>query len=364
MKCFYFQEKFSNGSENNAASKGIYDVDLILEDILGNQIINQSNVSSIEVEGQGKLRKAIYYFKPQNFKLMWNLLKLHGQNIIIQYPFYKGKMFDSFDSILRKLMLRNRVFLIVHDIDSLRSEEQSLIAQNNAVKSEVELLNKADSIILHNQSMYDVLSKNGLNVPHIIKIEVFDYLIGPDKISLDIKRELSKNIVFAGNLSKSQFISKLPELNRHNITIQMYGPFFPESLNSCPFIHYNGNLDAEEIVFKLKGSFGLVWDGPSLDTCEGQYGNYMKYNNPFKVSMYIAAQLPIIIWKGAAIADFIQKNNIGITVDSLEDIEPKINALTEESYEIMLKNIRELSYKVRQGEFMETAMKNLIRIYE
>ena len=34
-----------------------------------------------------------------------------------------------------------------------------------------------------------------------------------------------------------------------------------------------------------------MWDGPSPDTCAGVYGAYLRYNNPHKTSLYLAAGL-------------------------------------------------------------------------
>ena len=35
-------------------------------------------------------------------------------------------------------------------------------------------------------------------------------------------------------------------------------------------------------TYKMEGSFGLVWDGTSKDTCIGGFGEYLKFNNPHK----------------------------------------------------------------------------------
>ena len=120
------------------------------------------------------------------------------------------------------------------------------------------------------------------------------------------------------------------------------------------------NLDAEDIVFNLAGSFGLVWDGSSITSCKGRYGEYLRYNNPFKASMYIAAQIPLIVWRQSAIAEFVLKHNIGIAVDSLEEIEKIFDTMTEPQYNRMYKNIVDLSYKVRSGYFTYNAIKRLM----
>ena len=82
----------------------------------------------------------------------------------------------------------------------------------------------------------------------------------------------------------------------------------------------------------------------------------MKYNNPHKLSLYIAAGIPVIVWKQAAVAKFVQDHNIGLTVNSLKEISDKIDKLTKEEYESFLLNIRELQIKVCGGYFTNKAL--------
>ena len=69
-----------------------------------------------------------------------------------------------------------------------------------------------------------------------------------------------------------------------------------------------------QIIFLLNlfGSFGLVWDGMSSETCKGSFGEYLRINNPHKTSLYLASGIPVIIWSKAALAEFIEKNKCGI----------------------------------------------------
>ena len=57
-------------------------------------------------------------------------------------------------------------------------------------------------------------------------------------------------------------------------------------------------------------NFGLVWDGTSLDGCNGRYGEYLKFNNPHKTSLYLSCGIPVIIWKEAALADFVEEHKV------------------------------------------------------
>lgn len=79
--------------------------------------------------------------------------------------------------------------------------------------------------------------------------------------------------------------------------------------------------------------------GTDIYSCNGAYGNYLKYNNPHKVSLYIISNLPIIAWSKSAMAEFIQKNNIGILVNDLKEIPEKLKELSNEDYKKILENV-------------------------
>ena len=100
----------------------------------------------------------------------------------------------------------------------------------------------------------------------------------------------------------------------------LYGINYDEQNITSLNVEYKGAFLPNEIPSKLEGSFGLVWDGDSTDGCNGASGDYIRYNNPHKLSLYISSCLPVIVWSQAAIADFVRQHNIGFCVDKLIDI--------------------------------------------
>ena len=115
----------------------------------------------------------------------------------------------------------------------------------------------------------------------------------------------------------------------------------------------------EELPQKIERGFGLVWDGEELDCCSGKFGEYLKYNNPHKLSLYIAAGIPVIVWSKAAVKDFVEREKIGFVVDSVLNIEEQIVNLSDYEYCIMRENAKRLGIKVRQGYFTKRALTKL-----
>ena len=75
-----------------------------------------------------------------------------------------------------------------------------------------------------------------------------------------------------------------------------------------------------------------------------------------KFSLYLAAGIPVIIWGEAALAGFVKRYNVGITINDLYEIDEKVKALSNKDYEEMKKNIAPFSEAVRNGAFMKKAI--------
>lgn len=342
-KIIYIGEKPIDN--NHAGNKARVDIDKIFEH---RYITSLRNLISIEFKNV--FEKVIYVLDINNWNEIITLRMTKHQNIFLQYPsYYNFLLKDAVYSLIEN----NNCVLVVHDVDSLRAYGKDAISQ------EIDKFNKCKAVIVHNLCMKTALSKYGCNVP-MINLNLFDYLLNdvPQNIFY-----LSKVVAFAGNLGKSEFIRNA-DFGNLGIKFNFYGPNFDRNIVVHRNVEYKGSFKPDEIPYKLEGSFGLIWDGNSIETCTGGVGEYMKYNNPHKLSLYIAAGLPVIVWKEAATAEFVEENNIGFTVSSLNEIESKIDGLSNEVYSLYLKNIRQLQEKVCSGYFTNKALDEAEKCFE
>ena len=144
----------------------------------------------------------------------------------------------------------------------------------------------------------------------IVELDIFDYLLD-SKIKINELFDMNE-VFFAGNLAKSEFLGELSKIGK--VKFNLYGLEFDglEKIKSQTNVEYKGSFMPEELISNLEGGWGLVWDGNSIETCSGLSGEYLKYNNPHKVSMCIVSERPVIIWNKAAMADYIVNNGLGI----------------------------------------------------
>lgn len=227
---------------------------------------------------------------------------------------------------------KNKVVVIIHDINSLRE---------NLELSSLKMIEKADFLIVHTENMKNLVSEVYPN-KRIFTLGCFDYLLDEKKINL--KSQVDDKILFAGNLGKSYFLKDV------DIDMNLYGIGFDEKLFSKK-LEYKGCFHPSVLPSNLNGKWGLVWDGTSTETCDGMLGEYLKFIAPHKFSLYIACEIPVIVWNKSAMADYVVSNQIGICVEDLkEDLYRKISSI---NYEDILTNVKQLAKIIRVGKHLE-----------
>lgn len=270
--------------------------------------------------------------------------------IVFQYPIYSVFLTKKFVKAIRKYTHAKLVF-IVHDVEALRG----YFEDPKFYKNEIDIFNSTDGMIVHNRKMREWLVDNGVQVP-MVELGIFDY-INPQPIVKSA--EFNKSLCFAGNLveKKAGFIQNLPWVKVH---INVFGPNPLGNYPSC--VNYCGVYPSDELPLYMKENFGLIWDGNSIRSCEGIYGQYMQYNAPHKTSLYLSSGMPIIVWKKAAVAEFIEKGKLGITVEDLSKLDGVLESLTQEDYTEMKNNALAIAQKLREGFYITTAMSKVHKV--
>ena len=99
----------------------------------------------------------------------------------------------------------------------------------------------------------------------------------------------------------------------------------------------------------------------STDACTGLYGRYLALNNPHKLSLYLTAGLPVAVWSGSAMAEFVRRSGVGLAVNSLEELGDALRAVTPEDYEEMALQAAGIGDRLRRGEYLAAALTQLER---
>lgn len=353
MKYYVEETLLDEKDVKTAGGKAREDVATILDKAGYKKLAVKAGV--IERGNLKLLYRLIYHYK---LKKVWQQTFTglsEGDEVIIQFPLLSHTLF--FSQVIKDLRKRRiKVIFLIHDLESLRWSQLEKMPFKSKIRLNIEeksVLEKADKIVSHNSKMSYYLQRYSIRNVIVIPLEIFDYLIpsfDTQRVSDTISYKMP--VIIAGNLSKHKagYIYHLPE----NVEFNLYGIGYEESKSVNNY--YHGSFLPNDLPFVLQGSFGLVWDGPSPDSCTGAYGEYLRVNNPHKTSLYLASGIPVVIWGEAAMADFVRKNHCGIVVSTLKELGTTMDSISEENYAVMKRNAEKIGSQLRKGYFTKKAL--------
>lgn len=236
-----------------------------------------------------------------------------------------------FHGLFYRVMLRKDVplYFIMIDLTKARDKRYS-------DELEKKLCKKARGIIVQTPQMKEAMlnddyiseDKQTILISHFWPILTKEQAVGTSSFGT--------TIAFSGSLFKAPFAAQLADLDKRlSFTIDP-----------------NFRMITED--------WGLVWDGNSTDTCDGRFGQYMKMVYPYKASLYLASNRPIIVWDKCAIAKQVKENHLGVVVSDLHNIYDAISSVDEEEKELIRLNVAKWCTIIRNGTERIDMMKQML----
>ena len=351
MKYFLKEEFLKDSGARNAGNKARNDV----EEIVKREGYHPLMLTVDDWYQMGTLKAQQH--KAKALAQAFSQLK-SGDQLLIQFPMLHHSFFTT--RLVRKIQRRGvKVYFIIHDLEALRYANLDTVPLKHKIRvhlQESSLLKIADGIIAHNPIMKSVLVDKGIAENKTVSLGIFDYLIP----NFQEKTGQTKNlpIIVAGNLAqeKAGYLYQLPARPAYNL----YGVGFDES-RALANETYFGSFLPDELPAVLEGGFGLVWDGDSAETCSGVFGEYLRYNNSHKASLYLASGFPLVIWKQSALSHFVLENGCGIAVESLHDLSQAIEQLDDKDFQDLLVNAKRIGQKIRNGSYLTNALNKIVK---
>lgn len=257
-----------------------------------------------------------------------------GDTLLIQYPVKK-----YYRLICRWTRFRGaRSITLIHDLGSFRRKRLT-------EEVEIRKLQLSDAVIAPNRSTKEWLAARGLSIP-IAEQTAWDYLSDAKPQTAACPRN---SCIFVGHLKESRngFLYLFPD----TLDIHLYGTGAPKTTPG--HIHIHGFATPDSIISDGEGRYGLIWYDQTLaHDNSGFIGEWIKYCNPHKLGLYMLAGKPVIIWKNAGAAPFVEREGIGLAVDSLENLDKILDGISEERYNEMVANTRRVASQMQKGHFM------------
>ena len=277
--------------------------------------------------------------------ILWTLRK--GDVLFLQYPM---KKFYYMACLLAQAK-GARVVTVIHDLGAFRRHKLTPEGENSR-------LSKTDFLIVHNPTMRDYLLEHGYK-GGIHCLQIFDYLSENQPVDYATP-DTPWRIVYAGNLARwrNEFLYHLEPI-MHDWQMDLYGKGFdstqmPTAKSQEPSaLKYHGFIASDDFIAQAKADFGLVWDGDSVEECTGDWGEYLRINDPHKTSFYLRAGIPVIVWSQAAMAPFIEEQGVGIAVNGLQQIGERLASLSAADYQQMRQNAQAMGRQLAEGYYIK-----------
>ena len=235
--------------------------------------------------------------------------------VLFQYPFSSNveKIFNSCCT------LNLKTILVVHQVEDLNEMIQ---------------LNQASRLIVMSHDLKTKLIEQGCYCQLLVR-EHLDYLINQELVV----PTFSKNVIL---VEDDEILDDWND--NHSFTLNVYGK---KTVQERTHLIYKGEFDLEQTPLKLEGSFGLVSPHTTIDS--------------WQVSLYLLTKRPLICFEGTELATFVLEHELGFVISTLDEIEAKLNEISNEDYAYMVDHMTPYSINIASGVYFKQALATALK---
>lgn len=283
-----------------------------------------------DVTADGMSLRSVWALGAGMLNLIGRLALRPNRVVVVQYPLGRGlELLPNF--------LSSPVVAFVHDLESLRKSASH--------QREYANLDRYDAVIVHSDAMADMV-QSALPNKLIIVLGCFDYLTD-DLHERSPSTQRPDRLYVVGNLHPDK-AGYLYRLEPTKVPVNAFGPNC-ETGSLPSSVSWGGTLLPDRPTLPAANGFGLVWDGDSPHELRGATGRYLRYNMPHKLSLYLAAGIPVIVPQETASAEFVQLHGVGYAVRSVYEAAQRVNDCTPEGWLHLRKGVTRIRDEVVSG---------------
>lgn len=304
----------------------------------GTHVIAQRNVTKIARE-LGFREMGLYYY-PVDCDSEGELRKRldgitsaieRGDIVIFQSPSWLVTSYDR--ALVNNIRTRRNIRLVIfiHDVITMMFKG----VPEEALVELVEIYNMADLVILPSERMLSFLQEKGLKVKKVLIQSMWDLPFTEEVRTPGFRRQ----VFFSGQPGRFR------SLMSWNQAVPLHWFTNGELETSGRNIQLGGWKNTVELLTEyMEGGFGLVWE-------QSERSEYYRYNQPHKLSTYLAAGIPVIMQKGLVHEQTVLDQGLGFIVNSFGEAADIVENISEEEYYRLVNNIKNISFLIRGGFF-------------
>ncbi|GFH43004.1 beta-1,6-galactofuranosyltransferase [Lactococcus hodotermopsidis] len=269
--------------------------------------------------------------------------------VIVQWPMWQSD--NRFEQIfIQKLRLipEVKIAAMVWDVMSwVKDDRERDYTGDYSLRS----LNDFDLVIAANRKMAGRMRNEGGVKSPILSMDLSDSLYkGPLR-----EKKVMKKLYFIGSRINQNMVLNYTAQTPFDMIGNASG--LDKKNDAITFL---GTMPSDDVPFRFDGGFGVVQYAKPVNFKGMQ--KYGEYNNPLKLSQYLAAGIPVVIGSQMAHAELVKSKNLGIVLDDLNDIDKVLAEMTLEEYQAKLEAVKPWSQAIRTGYFAKRACLEAVRV--
>lgn len=274
----------------------------------------------------------------------WRRKLKRNATVLVQYTIscWHGPL--AFRLLDEKLKAKKnlKIVALIHDIN------RNDVLEDRLTDHEKRFFAMCDKIFVHCENMKEFFVRHGIPGEKLQIFEAFDYLTDVPMNPLTAEHMNTVNI--CGNLSPHKCGCYKDLKSIKGVDWLLYGPNFSADY-AAENVRHLGEFPPDVLPGQFKYGWGLIWDGDSIKTQSGLFGAYQHYIHSHKFSLYLAAGLPVIVWRESGVAKFVEEKGVGIAIGSLAEIPQKLASFRPEEYSRLRACSQALGRRLREGMF-------------
>lgn len=248
-----------------------------------------------------------------------------GDTMILQTPTgmtdnYEKVMFDKLTSLRQQMNIK------------LIAVVESLITQKDI--NLINLYQQCDALVVPSRVFAEYLQTLGIDSPKFIFLDFYDF--AP---TLDFEQEPK----FTARLNYINDQASLSDkLKKINLPISV---FQNQGFADQDQLHYAGSFNDDLLLNHINenGGWGLIWAG------DEKQEQFLKLASPLAFSIFISAGLPVVTKRQYRIASLVEKKQLGLVVDNLDEAIQKVKTLPQDKYQNFAKNAAKVALMTKNG---------------
>lgn len=258
--------------------------------------------------------------------------------VILQLPSWSGTRYEKrLTERIKYRMPSAHIVIFIHDI------EPFMFGNWDDLDQWMPIYNQAEAMIVPTHFMAEYLRGHDCKCPKYVCHYAWD---NPSELNelKDSIMQMNRLVQFLSDPSKFKILNSW---SSKEVRLHYYSK---DKFDNFNLIRHNP-MPNQDLILQMHdlGGYGIMWEPPEKLL-------YWSMNTSMKFGAYMSAGLPVILHKGIAQQELVEKYHLGKAVGSIAEAIDFVKNTDADEYVEMAKNVNKIGNLTRSGYFIRQAL--------